>query len=126
MTTNDAISDFGRRLGLADFALDERGRAALEFDGLGSVAIERAESGSPAEGDLVLALALPATPGETPDVGAVLGRASWEASPDLPLHAGVFHGRVVFALRFDETRVTGADLENGLRALVDAARGLNP
>ena len=39
MTTNDAISDFGRRLGLADLALDELGRAALEFDGLGSVTI---------------------------------------------------------------------------------------
>lgn len=125
MTTNDAISDFGRRLGLTDLALDEQGRAALEFDGLGSVTIERAESGSPAEGDLVLALALPATPGETPDVGAILERASWDASAEPPLHAGVFHGRPVFALSYDETRVTGADLENGLRTLMEAARGLN-
>lgn len=121
MTTNDAISDFGRRLGLADLALDELGRAALEFDGLGSVTIERVPGESPAPGGLLLALALPERPGEIPDVGAILERAGWDASPDLPLHAGVFHERVVFALNYDETRVTGADLENGLRALIDAA-----
>lgn len=126
MMLNDQLNDFGRRIGLPGLAMNDAGIAALAVSGVGELTLELAPDGSPAQGDLLFALALEAHPGT--DASLLLTRAlervHWRTAPAMNCAAALVRGRLVLALRFDAERVTGAELENGLRLLLDEAARL--
>ncbi len=114
------IGEFGRKLGLPDLALDERGIAAMDVRGLGSFTLELRE-GTEGEDELLIHVARPVTPSDVDLPRRLLTRCSWRGNSQYPLAGGLHRDRLILLTRFPLSRVRASLLENAIRFLADQA-----
>ena len=99
---DDIVREFGRSAGLSDFALNDRGAAAVTFETGAQLRFEYAFE------SLVVALSFP-YPGCDPEAARrLLAAAHPGARPGFKLRAGFFEksGRAILAARFPERETT--------------------
>lgn len=94
---NDTIAGFGRSAGVGNFALNERGTAALRFETGAALRIEYTD------GELVVAMTVPAA-----DVKRLLALSHPRAPFGFKVRTGILRktGEAVMAVRFAERDVT--------------------
>ena len=95
---NDIVREFGRSAGLADFALNDRGAAAVAFETGSELRFEYAFE------SLVVALAFPYPADNPAAVRRLLAAAHPGARPPFKLRAGLRtrDGRAILVARFPE------------------------
>ena len=126
---NREIEAFGQRIGLPGLALNESDLAALEVDGLGTMTLEvldPLEAASAAERDERLLLTLALLPqGDAPArFERALERFGWRRAPQYAVRTALVQDRLVLAIEFPPEAIDAANLENGLRFLLEAAETL--
>ena len=98
---NAVIADFARAAGIGDFALNDRGSAALRFENGASLRFEYRE------GELVVAATVPAA-NDAPTARRILAYAHPDARHGVAVRAGYLakSGCAVFAVRLAYQEVT--------------------
>lgn len=109
---SQTIEEFGRRLGLASLALNDRGAVTLKLGALGAFTLE-------AQGDELWAtLSRPASH-EEERLQALLEAVGWRRRPPFPVHAALFREQFLLSARFPTETVTAAEIEGALRFMSD-------
>ncbi len=111
------IFEFGRRMGMPEFALSASGVAALDVEGIGRLYLERGEDGS--ELLLYLAVSVPAHDALIPR--KALEMCSYSMAHPWPLYSGVHANQLVLLTRLGEREATAASLENAVHFLSQMA-----
>ena len=99
---NDIVREFGRSAGLSDFALNDRGAAAISFETGAQLRFEYAFE------SLVVALSVPYPASDPAAARRLLAAAHPGARPGFKLRAGLLEktGRAILAARFPERETT--------------------
>lgn len=99
---DDIVREFGRSAGLSDFALNDRGAAAVTFETGAQLRFEYAFE------SLVVALSFPYPCGDPAAARRLLAAAHPGARPGFKLRAGLLEksGRAILAARFPEREAT--------------------
>ena len=99
---DDIVREFGRSAGLSDFALNDRGAAAVTFETGAQLRFEYAFE------SLVVALSFPYPCGDPAAARRLLVAAPPGARPGFKLRAGLLEksGRAILAARFPERETT--------------------
>ena len=99
---DDIVREFGRSAGLSDFALNDRGAAAVTFETGAQLRFEYAFE------SLVVALSFPYPCGDPAAARRLLVAAHPGARPGFKLRAGLLEksGRAILAARFPERETT--------------------
>ena len=99
---NDIVREFGRSAGLSDFALNDRGAAAISFETGAQLRFEYAFE------SLVVALSIPYPASDPAAARRLLAAAHPGARPGFKLRAGLLEksGRAILAARFPERETT--------------------
>ena len=99
---NDIVREFGRSAGLSDFALNDRGAAAISFETGAQLRFEYAFE------SLVVALSVPYPASDPAAARRLLAAAHPGARPGFKLRAGLLEksGRAILAARFPEREIT--------------------
>ena len=99
---DDIVREFGRSAGLSDFALNDRGAAAVTFETGAQLRFEYAFE------SLVVALSVPFPGGAPAAARRLLAAAHPGARPGFKLRAGLLEksGRAILAARFPERETT--------------------
>ena len=99
---DDIVREFGRSAGLSDFALNDRGAAAVAFETGAQLRFEYAFE------SLVVALSIPYPVGDPAAARRLLAAAHPGARPGFKLRAGLIEktGRALLAARFPERETT--------------------
>ena len=121
------ITEFGRRMGMPDFSLSERGLAALDVERLGRLHLERGpERPGRHDRELLIYLTRPVPDYDAKAPRRVLARCPYRPAAPLPLSGGVHDGRIVLLTRFPEREATAAGIEQAVRflaAIMDKVAG---
>ncbi len=113
------IEAFGRRVGLEQFALNERGMAQLDIGGIGSFFLEAQERAG--ERCLLMYLSVPADGHDPARAQRLLKMCDFRRNPPFPIAAGLYRGKSVLLSRLEERLVTASAIENTLRFLAQCA-----
>ena len=99
---DDIVREFGRSAGLSDFALNDRGAAAISFETGAQLRFEYAFE------SLVVALSIPYPASDPAAARRLLAAAHPGARPGFKLRAGLLEktGRAILAARFPEREIT--------------------
>ena len=99
---DDIVREFGRSAGLSDFALNDRGAAAISFETGAQLRFEYAFE------SLVVALSFPYPASDPAAARRLLAAAHPGARPGFKLRAGLLEksGRAILAARFPEREIT--------------------
>ena len=99
---DDIVREFGRSAGLSDFALNDRGAAAISFETGAQLRFEYAFE------SLVVALSVPYPASDPAAARRLLAAAHPGARPGFKLRAGLLEksGRAILAARFPERETT--------------------
>ena len=99
---DDIVREFGRSAGLSEFALNDRGAAAVTFETGAQLRFEYAFE------SLVVALSFPDPCGDPADARRLLAAVHPGARPGFKLRAGLLEksGRAILAARFPEREAT--------------------
>ena len=99
---DDIVREFGRSAGLSDFALNDRGAAAVTFETGAQLRFEYAFE------SLVVALSFPYPVSDPAAARRLLAAAHPGARPGFKLRAGLLEksGRAILAARFPEREAT--------------------
>ena len=99
---DDIVREFGRSAGLSEFALNDRGAAAVTFETGAQLRFEYAFE------SLVVALSFPYPCGDPAAARRLLAAAHPGARPGFKLRAGLLEksGRAILAARFPEREAT--------------------
>ena len=99
---DDIVREFGRSAGLSDFALNDRGAAAVSFETGAQLRFEYAFE------SLVVALSFPYPAADPAAARRLLAAAHPGARPPFKLRAGLLErsGRALLAARFPERETT--------------------
>ena len=99
---DDIVREFGRSAGLSDFALNDRGAAAVPFETGAQLRFEYAFE------SLVVALSIPYPASDPAAARRLLAAAHPGARPGFKLRAGLLEksGRAILAARFPERETT--------------------
>ena len=99
---DDIVREFGRSAGLSEFALNDRGAAAVTFETGAQLRFEYAFE------SLVVALSFPYPCGDPAAARRLLAAAHPGARPGFKLRAGLLEksGRAILAARFPERETT--------------------
>lgn len=106
------LTEFGRRMGMAEFALNENGLAALMVEGLGTLYLEK--TGERNDAELLVYVAVPMEEHDVEMPAKVLALCDYRRAHIMPLTGGVHNGQVVLLTRHREEQVSAALLENSV------------
>lgn len=112
---HDAISEFGRSIGLPRLALSSGGRLKLGLGGGGQVGM--VHLGDVETPVLVVYRSCPVAYQARAQLRHALQLTDFRRGPPWPLQAAVSNGELFLALRVPERRVTSAALEQAMGAL---------
>ena len=118
MLIDDAIAEFGDSMGIPSLKLNESGKLALSFDGLGTLFFEQLSREDDFDDpELLVYLARDHGPAEEV-VEAALAACHYERAHPQPVDAGLSsNGQLVFATRLQENEVTLPSIEASLELL---------
>lgn len=112
----NAVKEFGERLGLSNFSLNNNGVASLSIDSSGLVSLEAVEQPDRST-SLLVTLGRELAPSETDAVEKLLKKINWRNNPRLVVHVGISANHLVLSSYLPERTVTAASIENTLRFL---------
>ena len=112
----NAVREFGERLGLSGFSLNNNGVASLSIDSIGLVSLEAIEQPDHST-SLLVSLGREIPPSDVSPVEKLLKKINWRNNPRLVFYVGVSGNNLVLSSYLSERAVTAASIENTLRFL---------
>ncbi len=114
----EIVSDFGRRIGLPDLALDGNGRLRMALeDGRGVGLLHLTSSGNP---EIVVYRSCPLAYLNAPSFRSALRLADFRQPNAWPIQAGMSQRDLMLAMRIPERAFSTSSLEHALSRLAES------
>ncbi|MBQ7739040.1 MAG: CesT family type III secretion system chaperone [Desulfovibrionaceae bacterium] len=117
---NNAISQFGQRMGLPALALDEHGLAALDVDGVGRIHLEMNNAEN--HNEFLIYLSTPVPPHDTDLPKRALNLAHYKHGHPYNISTGLNNDNLIIIASLTESEVTVQNLENAVIFLMNLSQ----